>query len=106
MAQILHFPKRRRVVDNGPRALYVWPGTGRMKNPFVVVFDQVRRQFDYLGGIGFRLKRGLTDRKIQKDGYIRVMFPTRALAKKFQRRVERYCDDSLVVERRRLKVAA
>jgi hypothetical protein len=53
------------------------------------VLDNARRQADHFGRDGIRAKRGQTTTRYRRRGYIRMVFPTRALARKYVRRVER-----------------
>ena len=47
------------------------------------LLDRARRQADYLGPHGFRAKRRQTNRRYRRDGYLRLKFPTRRLARAY-----------------------
>lgn len=53
------------------------------------LLDQARRQADHLGPFGFRAKRGQTNRKYRRKGFLRLKFPTRRLAGAYIDRVHR-----------------
>lgn len=53
------------------------------------LLDGARRRTDYLGKDGMRAKKGQTDRRYRRKGYLRLVFPDRAMARAYMRRVER-----------------
>ena len=67
------------------------------RNPCDLV-DVARRQVDHLGPIGIKAKKGQTDEVFLKRGYLRFVFPTVALRRKFADRVEEHCDSDVIVD--------
>lgn len=51
--------------------------------------DIARRQADYLGWHGIKAKAGQKDRTVARHGALRLVFPTRALATAYKKRVDR-----------------
>jgi hypothetical protein len=72
------------------------------RNPLMTA-DGVRRQSDYLGPAGIRAKRGQTNVRFQKTGYLRFVFPSRQMRTRFLDRVRKYCGRgvSYTIHRRR-----
>lgn len=62
---------------------------GRTNRGRLFLLDHARRQTDHFGRQGIRAKRGQTNTRYRQHGYIRLVFPTRTLAKRYIRRVER-----------------
>ncbi len=52
------------------------------------IIGQVRRLADEFGRPGITGKRGQTNRRVKRKGYLRIVWPTRKLAKAFQRLVK------------------
>ena len=48
---------------------------------------------------GFEAMRGQTDERFKERGYHRLVFPTLALAKRYQERVEANCPSTVVTQR-------
>lgn len=82
-------------------AVYITVGETN-RNP-VALADLARRQANYLGPQGFKAMRDQTDERFEERGYHRLVFPNRALADRFQERVEENCDAAVSTEARRIK---
>lgn len=59
------------------------------------LLDLARRQADHLGPFGIRAKRWQTNRRYRRLGYLRLAFPTRALARAFGERLDRLGEPKL-----------
>lgn len=59
------------------------------------LLDHARRQTDHFGPQGIRAKRGQTNERFRKRGYIRLVFPTRTMAKRYMRRVDKLSEPAL-----------
>ncbi|QDO96991.1 hypothetical protein FNB15_06760 [Ferrovibrio terrae] len=64
-----------------------------------MMLDAARRQGDLMGD--FCLKRGQTNARYKRHGYLEFFFPTRQTAREFQNRVEQLCGTA--VETKRLR---
>lgn len=62
---------------------------GRPTRARLDALDFARRQADHLGPYGFRAKRGETNLRYIRRGYLRLKFPSRGLAKAYIERVNR-----------------
>jgi hypothetical protein len=61
--------------------------------------DVARRQADHLGPVGIAAKKGQTNAVFRKKGYLRFVFPTRAMRERYVTRVEENCDSAIEVWR-------
>ena len=61
------------------------------------LIDLARRQTDHLGPLGIKAKRGQTNARFLKRGYIRLRFPTRMLRQRFAERVRELDHPAIVV---------
>jgi hypothetical protein len=62
---------------------------GRPTRARLDALDLARRQADHLGPYGFRAKNGETNIRYMRDGFLRLIFPSRGLAKAYIDRVTR-----------------
>jgi hypothetical protein len=67
--------------------------------PFV---GQVRRLADELGRPGIIGKRGQTNARVRSKGYVRIVFPTRGLAKQYQTLIAQMWGSSVPTRRFRV----
>jgi hypothetical protein len=65
--------------------------------------DLARRLLDLLGRVGIMIKRGQTNARFLAQGYFRFVFPSRALAIRYQDLVDEHCP-SIVTTKRYLLV--
>lgn len=61
------------------------------------LLDVARRQVDQLGPAGMRAKAGQTDVRFLQKGYIRLVFPTRAMRRRFADRLREHCHSAAEV---------
>jgi len=71
---------------------------GRSNHAKLDVLDVARRQLDHLGPLGMRAKRGQTNRRYLRKGYLRFEFRTVAMRRRFADRVAEFCDPSVFLE--------
>jgi hypothetical protein len=74
---------------------------GRANQDRLILLDQARRLLDLLGGPGIRLKRGQKNRRFVRQGYLRFVFKSRALARKYQDLVDEFCASAVTTKRYR-----
>lgn len=79
------------------RSVHVWVRNSNQN--VLILLDQARRCLDLLGGIGIRIKRGETNVRYLRRGYLRFVFPTRQMALRYQKLVEDYCASSVLTRR-------
>ena len=77
--------------------VYVYVGTTNRNR--TALADTARRQANYLGPYGFRAMKGQSDQSFIRRGYLRLEFPTRTLAIRFQDRIMENCDALVVTKR-------
>ena len=70
--------------------------------PFGPFVGQVRRLADKLGRPGIEGKRGQTNKRVKRKGYVRIVFPTRRLAKQYQALVAQMWGSSVPTRRFRV----
>ena len=61
--------------------------------------DTARRQANYLGPQGFIAMKGQSDQHFRKHDFLRLEFPTRSLAIRFQDRFDENCDPLVTTKR-------
>ena len=61
------------------------------------LIDVARRQVDHLGRIGIQAKRKQTNSRFLKKGYLRFVFPTRAMRRHFTERIDEHCHPAVQV---------
>ena len=57
-------------------------------HPPAWIMGQIRRLADEFGWWGIQAKRGQTNKRIRRKGYLRLVWPTRRLAKSYQAAVD------------------
>ncbi|MGM4904959.1 hypothetical protein AB8B21_12335 [Tardiphaga sp. 866_E4_N2_1] len=78
-----------------PVRVFVGPTNSKAE----IILDQARRMVDLMGR--FTTKRGQTNSRFARVGYLRFVFPTRRIARKFQSLVSQYCAPSVTTKRYR-----
>lgn len=75
------------------------------KDPCAVM-DLARRQLDYLGGPGIKMKKNQTDKLFRKQKFLKFTFPDIKMRERFIERVEENCGSEIeikLLKRRRKK---
>ena len=64
---------------------------GKTNHNVCDLLDVARRQADHLGPVGMAAKRGQTNARFLRKGYLAFVFPDIATRSKFVRRVREFC---------------
>ncbi|MCB8881697.1 hypothetical protein ACELLULO517_15725 [Acidisoma cellulosilytica] len=77
----------------------------RSNRNIYILLDQARRLLDTVigGRLGFTLKKHQTNDLFDKKGYLRFVFPSKALAIQFQDAVEEFCSSAVSTMRYKLR---
>ena len=76
-------------------------GFGNLNKPRLM--GQVRRLADEFGRPGIVGKRGQTNPRIRRQGYLRIAWPTRRLARQYQDAVAEFWGDRVSTRRFRVR---
>jgi hypothetical protein len=71
---------------------------GKTNKDPCALMDLVRRQLDYLGPRGIKMKAGQTDDLFRQNGFLKFTFPDAAMRRKFIDRVEANCASEIQIK--------